>query len=208
MKRFVYLASMVSLFLSISIAKAASLEFVPSLHNTTVGNTVNIAVRISGLGNQVAPSLGVFDINVVYDSSILSLSSAIYGDPILGDQLDINGIGSIKTTTPTTGSINLFELSLDPASVLDSQQAGEFILANLSFNTLAIGNSSLTFNVNSLGDSAGNPISTSLSSGAIHVAAAIPGINTIPTLSYWGIVIMIMMLAASMAIYTTRLGGP
>jgi hypothetical protein len=50
-------------------------------------------IFISGLGDGTAPSLSTFDLDISFDPTILAFSTAVFGDPILGDQLDIWGLG-------------------------------------------------------------------------------------------------------------------
>ena len=152
-----------------SAALAISIEFVPSSQSVAAGSPVDVAIRITGLGNLSAPSLGTFDLDVGFDPAILSFSSVSYGDPALGDQLDLLGLGSLTATTPGVGSVNLFELSLDLASDLDTLQAGDFTLATLTFDTASAGASALTITVNALGDALGDPLTASLGSGSINV---------------------------------------
>ena len=104
-----------------------------------------------------------------WDSSLLSLSSATFGDPVLGDQLDLSGFGSFTGVTPSAGSVNLFALSLDPAATLDALQAGSFVLATLQFDALATGTSALSLGLNALGDSLGNPLAATLVDASVDV---------------------------------------
>ena len=76
----------------------------------------------------------------------------IYGDPVLGDQLDILVFGVPTTTTPGVGTVNLFELSLDAPGVLDTIQAGSFTLATITFATLALGTSGIDPSIIALGN--------------------------------------------------------
>jgi hypothetical protein len=121
------------------------------------------------LGDGVAPSLGTFDINVNFDPTILEFSDVHYEDPILGNQLDLFGLGSSVTTTPGVGVINLFELSRDPPGDLNALQAKAFILAQVTFNALAAGASPLSLTTNALGDASGNPITAVVGGGSIGV---------------------------------------
>ncbi len=162
------------IFLGASSAQAISLNFVPSSQTAQLGNTADVGIRISGLGDLAAPSLGAFDFDVIFNPAILSFSSVTYGDPVLGDQLDLFALGSLTATTPGVGSVNLFELSLDLADDLNALQAGTFTLATLTFNTLAVGTSPLTFTVNALGDAVGDPLTASLGGGDVNVINAVP----------------------------------
>jgi hypothetical protein len=89
-------------------------------------------------------------------------------------RLNLEGFGTISSTTPGTGTTELFELSLDSASALTSSQASSFTLATLMFNAVATGTSALTLSVNALGDQNGNPISASLQNGSVTISSAPP----------------------------------
>ena len=142
----------------------------PSNQIVAVGTPVNIALTISGLGDYTAPSLSTFDLDVNFDPTLLTFGSAAFGDPILGDQLDLTGLGTITDiSNPAPGKVNLFELSFDSATDLDTLQAGNFTLATLSFNTLAGGVSPLTIVINALGDASGDPLTATASNGSVTI---------------------------------------
>ncbi|MDH3317563.1 MAG: cohesin domain-containing protein [Gammaproteobacteria bacterium] len=150
-----------------------------------VGTQAVAAITISGLGDLAAPSLGTFDLDLSFDPSILSFSSATFGN-----QLDLFGFGSINAATPGVGSVNLFELSLDLPSVLDSFQQGSFTLATIIFDTLAVGTSSLTISNLILGDALGNRLVAGVSGGSMNVVP-LPGAlvlfgSGIAALAGWG----------------------
>ena len=149
---------------------ALSVSFVPSSQSITVGTVVNVDIQISDLVSGLAPSLSTFDLDVGFDGSILNFNSAKYGDPVKGDQLDLLGLGSLNATTPGVGSVNLFELSLDSPSDLNSLQAGEFILATISFVASSVGTSPLNLTINSLGDAAGGALVATTNDGSITVS--------------------------------------
>lgn len=166
------------LLFNVGIAQAVSLDVVPPSQTVTPGSQVDVTVAISGLGDGSAPSLGIFDIDVTFDPAVLSLNAVSFGDPILGDQLDLFGFGSFISSTPGSGTINLFELSFDFPSDLDTLQAGAFTLASLTFDTLAEGTSLLGLNVNDLGDSFGDPLFAQVGTGSVTVNS--PGPNPVP----------------------------
>ena len=151
-------------------ARAVLIEFVPDSQSATLGSTADFELVISGLGDFSPDSLSTFDIDVSFDPAILSLSSVIFGDPILGDRLDLFGLGSITDVIDFGGgTVNLFELSFDFPDGLDTLQAGSFTLATLTFDTLALGTSDLLLFVNALGDSFGLPIFADVAAGSIEV---------------------------------------
>ena len=93
----------------------------------------------------------------------------MFGDPTLGDQLDLFSLGSLYVPTAGVGSVNLWELSLDLPEDLDELQADAFTLVTVTFDTLAAGVSTLGLVVNYLGDSVGDSLATTVEGGSITV---------------------------------------
>lgn len=172
-------------------ASAIIIEFNPSPQSVSVGSTTTVDVVISGLGDSTAPSLGTFDLDVGFDPSILSFNGATFGN-----QLDLFGLGSLQSMISGIGTINLFELSFDFADDLNTLQASSFLLATLSFDTLASGNSLLSITVNALGDSVGDPLQADLVAGNIGVqsVSAIPEPASLPLIGIG----MLSMIALAM----------
>jgi hypothetical protein len=160
--------ALVALFVATN-AQAITLSFDPLSQDVNLGEQVFVDLVISGLGDQMPDSLGMFDLDIAFDPSILAFNNAVYGDPVLGDQLDLWGLGSLTITTPGVGSVNLFELSFDFPSDLDTFQAGSFTLATLSFDTLSLGTSSLDITINSLSDAWGYSLIATTQSGSVNV---------------------------------------
>jgi hypothetical protein len=133
----------------------------------TLGNMAAVTLDITGLGNGTA--LGTFDVSVGFDPGILGFSSAVYGDTSLGDQLDLEALGTISSTTSGVGTVELFELSLDSPTVLASSQATSFTLVTLDFNTLGLGQSALSISINALGDQNGNSLNATTLDGSVTV---------------------------------------
>jgi hypothetical protein len=141
---------------------AITMSLSPTSKVVNVGQSMQFDLVISGLGAGVAPSLGTYDVNINFDPGILGFSGAVFGDPILGNQLDLFGLGSINAATPGVGTVNLFELSLDDPTDLDLLQSENFTLATLSFSALSSGTSVLGININALGDALGDPLTAQL----------------------------------------------
>jgi hypothetical protein len=167
-------------FLAISAAFAAgstaalaaiNIAVDPANRVISLGSATDAAISIDGLGTGSAPSVGAFDITVGYNPSILSFVSASFGDPSLGDQLDLSHLGTYVTVTPGAGSVNLFELSFDSAADLNSFQASTFRLVTLKFMGSGVGVSPISLNLNSLADADGVGLATNLASGSISVTA-------------------------------------
>ncbi|MBI1928507.1 PEP-CTERM sorting domain-containing protein [Candidatus Poribacteria bacterium] len=180
-KLFLALVLVVALFIFFGVGSssvhAIMIDFVPSSQSVIIGDSVDVGVSISGLGDLAAPSLGTFDLDISFNPAILSLNSVSYGDLLLGDQLDLLGFGSLTTTTPGVGAVNLFELSFDAPLDLDTLQPGAFTLATLTFDAIGSGTSSLGLGINALGDALGDPLTANVGSGAVTVTETV---NVIP----------------------------
>lgn len=165
------LSAVVLVFLVAGPAAAdpITLSFVPASQTVAPGGAISVALRITGLGAFSAPSLGTYDVDVLYDPTILAFTGVSFGDPNLGNQLDLFGLGNIAVASPFTGGVNLFELSFDLPSDLDTLQPGSFTLAVLNFNALQSGTSPLSLNLNALGDSYGNSLSATTQTGSVTV---------------------------------------
>lgn len=166
------------LFTLTGSAFAITIGINPASQTVDSGANFTAALTISGLGDASSPSLGTYDIAVSYDPSIINFVGASYGDPVLGDQLDLSGFGTYTSTTTSTNSVELFELSFDDAATLDALQSNAFTLANLSFNAQSVGSAALGINVIALGDSLGNSLSASLANGAVTVKSG--NVSTAP----------------------------
>jgi hypothetical protein len=152
-----------------------SIAFVPSAQVVNVGDPFSVGIRVSGLSPRLwrlgPPSLGTFDLDIMFNPAALSLSNVVFGDPKRGDQLAILGFGSIKGSSSSNGTVDLFEISLDPVKVLNWFQAPSFTLATLYFDPIAVGYSEFVFSQYLLGDVYGAPIiPTRVGDGHVYVA--------------------------------------
>ena len=144
---------------------------------TQVGDNVSFAVNISGLDGAVA--LSSYDLSINFDPALLQFNSATFGDPTLGDQLDIAQSGlNFPSALAGDGLVSLIEFSLDDSSVLLGQQADDFTLARLFFTAISPGISPLNLTLNSLSDNDAIPLladsnSSSVSITAVPIPAAI-----------------------------------
>jgi hypothetical protein len=154
---------------------ASSIVLDPSTQSAPPGQNISIDLRIEGLHDATAPSLGIFDVDLFFDAAYLQLV-----DVAFGDQLDLFGLGDIRAATPGIGIVNLFELSLDTAADLDSLQAGDFILASLIFTTLSPGQAALTLRVNALGAADGTELAPSVGSALVTVGSSVPSPPAVP----------------------------
>ena len=112
---------------------------------TQTGHSVDIDIGISGLGSAAAPSLSTYDLDLDFDPAYLAFANVHYGDPLLGNQLDLFNLGSNTAAAgvASPGVVNLFELSGDSVADLNTLQASSFILATVTFDVLTAGTSPL-----------------------------------------------------------------
>ena len=149
------------------------LSIEPSDDKVHTGEQLDVDIRISGLGDGVAPSLGAFDLRFIFNPLLLNFTSLSFGDPALGNQLDLFGLGSINGfAQDSIGLVDFFEVSLDSALELDTLQADSFILATLSFTPtpLSSGFTNLNLAIPDLADSLGNAMSATVNSASVQVS--------------------------------------
>ncbi len=149
-------------------ATAIFLEPVEQFIDLGVGFTLD--VNVSGLGAGSAPSLGAWDIDLTYDPTVVTPVAVLFGDPVLGNQLDLFGFGlnPVGGGISAPGVLDIFEISLDFPDDLDLFQADAFTLAQVTFATIAKGVSSLSISDALLSDSLGGEIPV-LSIGSARV---------------------------------------
>jgi len=139
------------------VAHAITIALEPSSATVAPGEAFDVALTISDLGTGATPSVGVYDIDILFDSAVIGLTGVTFGDSLLGDQLALV-FPSLPTETPIAGGVNLFELSLDEAVVLAALQAPTFTLATLHFEGATPGATAITASVVTLGDEYGLPL--------------------------------------------------
>jgi hypothetical protein len=157
MKKFIALAA---LGLSFSInSHALTIDLIPSAAQLNLGDTLELQANISGLKTLNAPALGVYDLNINYDSSRFAVSSINWGDNIKGNQLDINHLGNLQLSDNSNSNwLNLLELSFDSAWDLETLQASSFTLFSIVFSSITAGTGVFSVDVNALGDAYGNSL--------------------------------------------------
>ncbi len=156
----------IGLLLSMNAQASLSLGFTSA---TQTANRLEIGLQVSGLGAATAPALSTYDLDIHFDPSLLSYSGITFGDPLLGNQLDVFNLGGNATTAELSGVgiVNVFELSLDTPAELNTWQADNFILATLRFDILNPGSSALTLNVNVFADAEAVALSPAVQSATI-----------------------------------------
>ncbi|MCH2232443.1 MAG: cohesin domain-containing protein [Crocinitomicaceae bacterium] len=142
-----------STFLISQSSLAISLNFFPSSQVVELGDTVSVNLRISDLGEMSSPSLGAFDLNINFDSSIVDLT-----DVGFEDQLSLFNTPSFNFFIPENDRVNLVEISNNSPLELDMFQETYFVLASLDFNTVSSGSTLLTITDAILSDANGIPL--------------------------------------------------
>ena len=146
MKRILCLLVLVGLGVQ---AQATVISIVPSSSLTSVGGSVSVDIVISELGSDI---LTGFDFDLLFDDSILSFESFVFGTDCFGFScLDVLGFGSFQDVFDFGGGgVNIFELSFDFDEDLDLFQPNDFVLGTFTFTGLQLGESGLEISINEL----------------------------------------------------------
>ena len=185
MKTLIKFTFLLGLMLS-TAAQSAIITLSPSDLIVGQGDLVAIDINVSDLGQNVAPSLGAYDFDLMFDINIFAANSIVFGNG-----LDLLGIGGIQFVSLTTiDTLNIFELSFDSAATLNSLQDSSFKLATVYFNAITSGVGLFELSVNSFGDAQGNPLSVSTIDASVKVQTSVPEPAT-----FW--MILIPLVAAS-----------
>jgi hypothetical protein len=176
MKKTLNILTVAGALLSGVWAHAVSLDLWPASSSVNLGDPVQVELRISGLGEGTAPSLGAYDFTLAFNPVVLGFGAFTFGDSLLGNQLDLRGFGTVAGFDGgTPGQLNVFEISLDLAGDLDVLQAGAFALGTISFNTLGNGTSGMQFTSALFSDATGKSVAVQLGSGSVNVPEPVSG---------------------------------
>ncbi len=135
-------------------ASAISISLEPVIPTVTAGDSLDVAVVISGLSAGGPPSIGGFDIEVSFDDTIVTPVAVVFG-PFLGDPLLFE---AFTDAVFLADIVKLAEVSLLSPTGLDALQPGSFVLATLSFDAIATGAPALSLSQAAVFDAFGNPI--------------------------------------------------
>ena len=114
---------------------AITLSFSPSSALFSAGDTFDVDLVIAGLNAGAPPAVGAFDLNIAYDSALLTAVGVTFGTS-LGDP-DLEALSA--SDIATAGNVNVAEVSLLDTATLISTQLASFKLATISFTALADG---------------------------------------------------------------------
>lgn len=106
-------------------ALAVSLSLDPSADSVGTGQAFEVDVAIAGLGDGAPPSLGGFDIDILFDDVLFEFEGVSFG-PSLGAP-DY----SFTSHSASGGGLALLEISLVDTAILNDLQPGDFVLATL-----------------------------------------------------------------------------
>jgi hypothetical protein len=126
--------------------------------------------------------LAAYELAITYNSLVLADPVVTFGDPVLGDQLALT-FPSFKCVGPACGlssmPLQMFEVSFDSSSTLNTSQPGAFDLATVHFASVGAGLSPITLSQILLVDSGGNDLSQSheinISNTSITVSPVLQG---------------------------------
>lgn len=116
-------------------------SFTPATSHINVGETVKIEATISGLGPEI---LSAFDLNFIYNPSILQFTLAEYFGANLGNTLGLDLSGSVN------GDLAVNDASLDDDAVLEGAQADSFLLFRFTLEGAADGATTFTLGADPL----------------------------------------------------------
>lgn len=152
-------------------AEAITISIEPVSTLAAVGSRFEIELLVSGLGDEAAPSLGAFDLDLLFDDDLVGVSAVSFSD-----QLDLSGLGSEQSITLFSDGITLSERSLDSAEDLDAMQRPAFLLASLIFEPMREGSTTIQVVVKSLEDSMDEQLLVDVVGGRVDVASSGVGI--------------------------------
>lgn len=133
-----------------SKAHALIISVVPSSQSLTLSDLVSVDIVASDLGNGGPDSISAYDIELVFDPTILQFNSFA-----LGNNLDLGILGSFGSEQNLGTSIKVDEVSFESSVDLDSLQAASFTLFTLNFSAIGTGTSMLMSNILSISDASG-----------------------------------------------------
>lgn len=155
-------AFLYSALLGAGTAQAQTIVAIPSAPVVSVGDLFTIDLVVSGLGDTVPGTLGTFDLDFMYDPTIMTSYGVTFGGG-----LDVLDLGTLFSVLSSPGWINLFQTSFDDIDTLVALQPDTFTLATLSFKVIGQGTSMLELFANAVGDAEGASLPVELGIGSV-----------------------------------------
>lgn len=153
------------------LAQAAIVSLVPSANSVASGSQLTVNVVVDGLGS--GQVVGGFDLDIVFNASILSATSVVFGTA-----LGLDGVDQFSSAILSPGRIDFAAISLLSGVDLLALQVGAFSIAQLTFDALAPGFTAIGFDLLTapgllFSDGFGNSLSVAVGSeGSVTVTAA------------------------------------
>ncbi|MBQ5938416.1 MULTISPECIES: cohesin domain-containing protein [unclassified Massilia] len=122
-------------------AGAATISVASSASQVALGQSFRVDFRIAGLSAAQYDSLGGFDLDVLFDTSVLEFAGFSFLDAAASsNQLDLpepGSFGFFGDASAAGGTIDAYGVSGNSSAVLDGGQAGAFRFLSLDFKALA-----------------------------------------------------------------------
>ncbi|MEM8997688.1 MAG: cohesin domain-containing protein [Acidobacteriota bacterium] len=183
------------LFAAPVAAGGVALQLVPSATAVEAGETVDIDVVVSGLGGFSSPALRTFDVTVTFDPAIFAYDSILAG-VLLGDAMAATPEATV-TISPGVDGVRVLEVSFLATPDLLALQPASFTLLTATFAAAGPGDGDFDLVLaGHLGDELADPL-TPGGQGGTSVTVMAPPTLEIPTLSPWGLALMLVALAAA-----------
>jgi hypothetical protein len=135
-----------------AVATPITLTLTPSSVDVAPGDAFTVDLVVAGL--ERPPSLGAFDLDVLFDSTVASATGVTFasflGDPDLGEAL--------TDVVSFPGRVNVAAVSLLEPQTLDALQTNAFPLATLAFTAVASGTARFGVANVTLDDAFGNKL--------------------------------------------------
>jgi hypothetical protein len=121
-------------------AWGATISVAPTTGSVNVGGNLSVNVNVAGLTTGTAPALGAFQLDFLFDNTLLTFSNVTFGS-----QLSLNGTPSLNGFFSGVGSAaSVFESSFNTTSELETGQLDSFLLFTITFSGAASGVSPLS----------------------------------------------------------------
>lgn len=174
-------------------SQAAVVNLSPASATLVSGDSIAVEIVISGLGTGQA--LGGFDLDLVYDPTVLVASSVSFGGA-----LGVEGLELFSTSVLSAGRIDLAAVSLLAELDLLALQSSSFSIATVVFDALAPGGTDIQFDLTTfpgllLSDAFGSAIAASAVGGTSVTVTG--GGGSVPLPGTWALAAVALALVPS-----------
>jgi hypothetical protein len=106
-------------------AAAIVVSMLPAVQSVAVGDSILVDIRISGLGNEI---LSAFDLNVLFDSALVSNAPGAQGISFFGTQFGPDFVSSASFASGNNGAIgDAFPLPDDDIAAIQTDDSFTFL---------------------------------------------------------------------------------